>query len=165
MKPGTAASLSKLESVEWFRAVGQPLDPGPDVATVSSWVKAIGHCASSDWENVQLEAANRHTEILRQRSPARFKEWNATVEQVRPEVVRLVEAKTAGVVAREDMPRHFVASVRWDILHFAMECEYADVLPPAFYASLSYWYFEGRFPCGWEGNLPGEAPPGHLLIY
>jgi hypothetical protein len=53
------------------------------------------------------------------------------------------------------MPNEVISTVRWDMLHFCMECEYSDVFPPGFYASLMYWYVNGYFPCGWEG---GEFP-------
>jgi hypothetical protein len=39
-----------------------------------------------------------------------------------------------------------------------MESEYADVVPPRFFAALGFYNVRGHFPCGWEG----EYPPGAI---
>jgi hypothetical protein len=62
---------------------------------------------------------------------------------------------------RPAVPGAFVDTVDWDILHVCMEAEYADVYPPGFFASQAFWYVQGHFPCGWEG----EFPAGRLVLY
>lgn len=42
-----------------------------------------------------------------------------------------------------------------------LKARYADVCPPGFYASQAYWYVQGHFPCGWQG----EFPKGKLVVY
>jgi hypothetical protein len=75
--------------------------------------------------------------------------------------VPLVLRKTKAVVEANHLPRGFVDTVQWDILRLCMEAEYADVFPPGFYASQAYWYMQGHFPCGWEG----EFPQGRLTVF
>jgi hypothetical protein len=80
---------------------------------------------------------------------------------VKPRVEDLVERKTRNIVLAENLPRAFVDTVLWDILHVCMESEFADSYPPGFYASQAYWYFKGHFPCGWEGDFP----IGQIVVY
>lgn len=150
------ATLEELESVEWFRAVGKQ---DTQVAIVlSSWEEAIAYCSSLDWENLQLEAANRYCEQLLLRDKERFKQWNQVVEIVKPVTEALVVRKIASVVKEYHLPKVFEDTVKWDVLHLAMEAEYADVYPPGFYASQAYWYRQGHFPCGWQGEFPEGMP-------
>jgi len=83
------------------------------------------------------------------------------IQEMKRMTIPLVTAKIAAVVAEHGLPKVFADTVQWDILHLAMEAEFADVYPPGFYASQAFWYKEGRFPCGWEG----EFPKGRLVIY
>ena len=88
--------------------------------------------------------------------------WNDLLKQVRPITDELVLRKTAKVVREHRLPEEFVAEVKWDILHVAMEGEYFDLYQGGFYRSLAYVYKEGHFPCGWEGQRP---PAGKLKLY
>lgn len=159
MHPRTVATLDELEKAHWFSAVG--LDDTSAAIVLSSWDEAVQHCSSIEWENLTLEAANQlHLRIL-ERSKVRFNNWNDVVEAVKPAATDLVDRMTRDVVARFSLPKVFVDTVRWDVLHLCMEAEYADICPPGFFASQAYWYKRGRFPCGWEG----EFPEGKLIIY
>lgn len=160
MHPRTRATLDQLEPVEWFRAVGQIVDE-PRVITLSSWAEAIAHCSSVEWENFQLEAANRFREALLERARERYQSWNEIVEQMKTVIVPLVDRKIAHVVREHNLPEAFANDVRWDILHLCMECEYGDFVQPGFYAGVAFWYRDGHFPCGWEG----QPPEGKLIVY
>lgn len=159
MHPRTIATLEKLEQADWFTVVGVH---DTDAAIVlSSWQEAIEHCGSIDWENLCLEAANQLRERLLERSRERYALWNDLVNEIKPVVVPFVQRKIEPVIRKHDLPQMFENTVRWDILHLCMEAEYADVFPPAFYASQAYWYVKGHFPCGWSGTFPD----GKLIIY
>jgi hypothetical protein len=73
----------------------------------------------------------------------------------------LIERKIETVVRENNLPKVFRATIRWDILGVCMESEYADGVPPGYYASQAYWYVKGHVPCGWQGNFPN----GMLIIY
>ena len=88
--------------------------------------------------------------------------WNDLLEQVRPVTDDLVVRKVSGVVRAHGLPERFVAEVKWDILHVAMEGEYFDLYQGGFYRSLAFVYEDGHFPCGWEGERP---PDGRLRVY
>jgi hypothetical protein len=153
------AVLDELERAEWFSAVGHPV-PG-DLALVGSWEEAIASCSSPEWDDLQLEAANELTGALAGLSRPRFDAWNDLVEGIRPLVIELVARKTRDVVARHALPKVFLDTVQWDVLHACMEAAYADLHPPAFFAGQAAWYARGHFPCGWEGTFPG----GRLVLY
>ncbi len=159
MNERTRATLERLEEAEWFQAVGQTDTNAAKV--VSSWKEAINSCASDDWQDLILEAANRYTEQLATRSEARFQQWNVIVREMKQHTIPLVSRKIAHVKSVNKLPKIFDDTVNWDILHVMMEAEFADVYPPGFFASQAYWYIQGHFPCGWEGTFPN----GVLVVY
>jgi len=159
MHPRTLASLDQLRAADWFRNVG--ICDAENAIVLGSWAEAIASCSSTNWENLCLEAANQYCERLVERSPDRFSAWNDVANDVKPSVVALVAEKAAHVVAAHALPKVFVDTVNWDILHLAMEAEFADVYPPGFYASQAFWYLNGHFPCGWDGAFP----EGTLVVY
>jgi len=152
--------LDKLEKADWFAEIGKPID-SPKVVLVENWQQAIDWCASAEWEDVTLEAANQYRERLFEKSMERFNLWNEIVAEIKTYVVPLVEKKTKKVAAENNLPEVFSHAVRWDILHLCMESEYADVHPTGFFESLGFWYVNGRFPCGWDGVFP----EGKLVIF
>jgi predicted protein tyrosine phosphatase len=156
----TEATLQQLAANDWFRNVGA-LDT--DSATVlQSWEQAIESCSGAEWEELCLEAANQHRARLIERSADSLLRWNDVVEDVKPSVVKLVKEKTYKIVEKNHLPKLFVDTVNWDILHLCMESEFSDIYPPGFYASQAYWYAGGHFPCGWIGPFPNG---GRLVIY
>lgn len=159
MHPRTEATLEQLRQAQWFRCVGVHDTKAAEV--LSSWQEASESCGSPEWEDLCLEAANQYRQRLIERSPQRFQEWNNIVLAIRPKVIALVREKTTPVVEANNLPAIFIHAVNWDILHLCMEAEYADVFPPAFFASQAYWYVKGHFPCGWKGQFP----EGKLVIY
>ena len=159
MHQRTSATLEELKGLVWFRSVGVRDVETPEI--LSSWHEAIESCASIEWENLRLEAANQYCERLAERSPERFNQWNDIVLSLKPITRALVSEKTRQVIEENDLPKVFLDTVNWDILHLCMEAEYADVYPPGFFASQSFWYAKGHFPCGWKG----EFPKGKLVIY
>jgi hypothetical protein len=159
MHPKTVATLGQLEKADWFHAVGIR-DTGSAII-LSSWAEAIESCCSLEWENLCLEAANQYRERIVERSKERFRQWNQVVDGVKPATEALVMRKLERVVHENTLPKGFEDTVKWDVLHLCMECEYDDVYPAGFYASQAFWYVKGHFPCGWQGNFPD----GKLVIY
>jgi len=161
MNPRTIATLDELHAVEWFRNVG--VNDAETAIVLSSWQEAIESCAGDDWQDLLIEAPNQYRERLIEKSRERFRQWNDIVVEVKPFAQALVLEKIAKVVAANNLPKVFVDTVNWDILHLCMECEFADVYPPGFFASHAYWYLNGHFPCGWRGGpFPEE---GRLVVY
>lgn len=159
MHPRTEATLENLRKSQWFRCVGVCDTDAAEI--LSSWQEAIKSCSSPEWEELCTEAANQYRERLAERSPREFQKWNDIVLKIKPVVQTLVREKTDQVVGENDLPKVFVDTVDWDILHLCMESEYADVYPPGFFASQAYWYVKGHFPCGWQGDFP----KGKLIVY
>lgn len=159
MHPRTTATLDKLEKAQWFSKVG--VRDTEAAIVLSSWQEAIAHCSSIEWENLSLEAANSLCERILERSVERFRLWNNVATELKATTVPFVRRKIESVVREQHLPTVFENMVQWDILHVCMEAEYADVFPPAYYASQAYWYVKGHFPCGWEGVFP----KGKLIIY
>jgi hypothetical protein len=58
-------------------------------------------------------------------------------------------------------PETFIRAVEWDIMMLLTEADHSDLVKPAFYAVLGFYYIKGHFPCGWEGNFP----QGRLIVY
>ena len=159
MEKRSRATLDELEQVEWFSHVGEPRD-GPYVI-LRTWQDAITSCSSLSWENLCLEAANQYRQRLQEQSPSRLAKWNEVVAELKVFTIPFVKRKISHVVEGHALPKAFEDQVQWDILHLAMEAEYADVYPPGFYASQAFWYLNGRFPCGWDGQFPN----GRLVLY
>lgn len=160
MHPRTAATLEKLQQIAWFQNIGA--HDTTAAVVLSSWREAIESCASLEWENLCQEAVNQYCARILERSATEYQKWNNVVESVKPAVQSLVLEKTKTVVTNNNLPKVFVDTVNWDILHACMEAEFADVYPPGYYASQAYWYTKGHFPCGWRGPFPEG---GMLIIF
>jgi hypothetical protein len=160
MHPRTIETLEMLRREEWFRNIGVR---DTEVAEVlSSWQEAIESCSSPEWEELCMEAADQYRARLQERSPEKLEKWNDIVDIVKPASQALVREKTQKVIQEYHLPKEFLDTVDWDILHLCMESEFADIYPPGFYASQAYWYTKGHFPCGWQGPFPQG---GRLVIY
>jgi hypothetical protein len=72
-----------------------------------------------------------------------------------------VKKFTANTRKINKLPKEFVESVKWDLRAACMELEYADLVPPRYFAERARWYLAGHFPCGWEGDFP----EGCLIVY
>lgn len=161
MHPETKDALAQLEQADWFLRVGLHELPEPFIH-LSSWDAAMAHCDSDMWHWVHIETANQICTAIASQSRERFRKWNELVSEIRPIVTDLVRSKVESVMEANDLPDVFETSVRWDILHLCMECEYLDLSPPRFYGGLSYQYVTGHFPCGWEGPLGRR---GKLIVF
>lgn len=156
----TAATLERLRQEEWFRNVG--IRDTESAEILSSWEEALESCGSAEWEGLCEEAAHQYRERIKEKSLTGLAKWNDIVDSIKPVSQTLVREKTQRVIQDHNLPKAFLDTVDWDILHLCMEAELADIYPPGFYASQSYWYMKGHFPCGWKGPFPSG---GKLIIY
>ncbi|MFC3107888.1 hypothetical protein ACFOFO_07930 [Undibacterium arcticum] len=159
MQQRTISTLDELDGIEWFSNIGKHDSDHP--IFLISWEEAMESCESAAWESLCQEAANQYRARLIERNVERFRDWNALAREVKQVTVPLVLRKTKGVVNSNHLPKEFIDTVQWDILHLCMESEFADVFPPGFYASQGYWYAKGHFPCGWNGDFPN----GRLIVF
>lgn len=159
MHPRTTSTLAELEQKEWFANAGK--HDSNRVIFLGGWDEAVKSCSGELWMDLCQEAANQYRSRLAERNRERFRTWNEHVRELKNVTIPLVLRKTKKVVDDNRLPKSFVDAVQWDILHLCMEAEYADVFPPGFFASQAYWYLNGHFPCGWQG----EFPEGKLLVY
>jgi hypothetical protein len=162
MTPTTLKALEELKAADWFAKVGEPMRSEAPVVYVKSWQEALDSCLAQQWQDLKYEASDFFWVELGWRSVERQFMWNDLLEEVRPVTDELVIRKTAKIVREHRLPEEFLAEVKWDILHVAMEGEYFDLYQGGFYRSLAYVYNEGHFPCGWEGERP---PAGKLRLY
>jgi hypothetical protein len=157
LKRTTANLLARLDEIEWFAAVGDPL---PDtVVTVSSWDDAFRCCSSLEWGDFTLEQRNRLTMHLHVHARARYQGWNECVQSIKEVLEPIGERKIPpghrGLAAEAEKAVRDAAL--WDLLGACTELEYADVREPGFFCGLVAWYLRGRFPCGWgDRNSAGE---------
>ncbi len=132
-----------------------------DIVVISSWVQAIELFSSIQYENICLEAANRMRKNIRDHSKKRLNGWNDTVAKIKYITQPMVIKKIEHIVICNNLPKSFIDTVQWDILHICMEAEYSDICRDEFYVRQAYWYKIGHFPCGWEGDFPN----GKFAVY
>lgn len=167
MTPATEKLLKDLESAKWFANCGKPvtadavqlssLEEAEQVIQISTWEEVGQFGPREAWDDICLEAANDMRAAIQRYSWPRFQVWNDIVRGLKPQTQTLVDRKCAGL----EIPAELVAGARWDLLHAAMQTEYADIPTPRFYRVLAQWYCAGHFPCAWVG----EYPEGKLVIY
>ena len=159
MHQRTVSTLIELENTNWFVNVGKP--DSKQVNFLSGWDQAIKSCTGEVWETLCQEAVNQYRIRVLERNQQRFRDWNKLIREIKGNTLPLVLSKTKNVVDANRLPKGFIDTVQWDILHLCMEAEYADVFPPGFFASQAFWYMKGHFPCGWIGKFPD----GQLVVY
>jgi len=158
MNQNTRNALDTLAAFAWFENVGSPIDDNR-VVQVYSWDEAIGHCAGRHWSDITWEAQARNYNTLM--AIAQGHNWGMVAVELGPLTEAMVDNKIGPVVRRCGLPKAFSDSVRYDIFLFAMECEYNDVIPANFFTMLSYFYYIGHFPCGWDGDFSH----GRLIVF
>lgn len=158
LKSNTLEMIHALEKANWFADVGKSISD-PNIISVHSWKEAIKYCKSRYCANVQMEGTNLLHETLwhlhlRCKMTERYMIWNTLVDVVKDQIRPIIELKTRDVIKLYRLPKAFCDTVDWDIMAICMELEYADSVPPRFFAERAKWYLAGHFPCGWEGDFP-----------
>jgi hypothetical protein len=140
-KPLPEPKVDELLAVDWFSSLGSP-------------AIAAAAALSEEWADFRLERRNDLTGLLSVRLRQRGSEWNPCARafeqffgtQIAPTVIARLSAA--------QLPDSLLAVVRWDIVSYMQELNYADVHRPAFFQSLWRVYRQGHFPCGWIGDYP-----------
>jgi hypothetical protein len=153
-------TFAELETSDWFSKVGGSCIPG--TKTVSSWGDAVQSLNDPEWSNLCLSARNGYVQALKDTNHKMYKQWNVIAIEVKKLSDPLVASKVAKLTLTKQQKHRVAQVVAWDIMHCLMEAAYSDIVKPGFYSALSYYYVQGRLPCGWFG---GEYPDGMQLIY
>ena len=160
MRPETKTILDDLKNTQFFLSVGEPVKD-KNVIGLKSWKQAIKSAKKIDWQNLKLEWGNILSGTLAVQHTERFQNWNNVAIDMKTYLMPIVDEKVAALGLPEDLGRRLHSSVAWDLLSLLMESEYSDLVKPYYYAALGVIYFDGHFPCGWEG----EYPKGKLVVY
>lgn len=152
-------SLERLMKINWFCHAGQDLFFGDFVVLKdrASFLKSIG---SIEWENATLEARNKMAEYLYENFQREYQNWKPLAKKIR----EVLENEIVPHMPIEfTLNKVIIDSVKWDIMHYLVECFYKEKLKNKdfLFNSLIDIYERGHIPCGWEG----EWPQGKLIIY
>lgn len=170
MRSGTTKALADLKGTVLFSHAGEPVQLEKTVA-VSSWKQAMESCGSDTWEEIRLEAANLFSEAVFKIDKSRFNQRNQIIEAFKPQLLSTIHPRIQELDRKHSLGKKFRDSVEWDLTHWLLETDHADVfvpgfktegyLVPSFYLGLGTLYLKGHFPCGWAGAWP----EGNLLVY
>ena len=160
MNPKTAELFNRLESAEFFTAVGQ--QDGGNWCYATSWMEAVAECVSSKWSNCHTELINDLRMDVRSKAMDRYQTWNSVVTNIRPIVSNLVERKALTQFRVIGLPEKIAPHLTGILLTVVLSYEYSNIslireLPERIAAAV----LAGHFPCGWEG----EFPDGRLIVY
>lgn len=172
MNPKTYEFLHRLEQIDWFCNAGKPLDESPNCFLVRDWQEALKICASESSEAAYLEASNELTIYLSKHHGEAYSLWNSKVGEIKPVISRLIEKKMAMPAVHARIPSYagktFADTLSWDLVALCMACEYENYVRTKYYGLLGKSYMDGRFPCGWVGEVPddflGAFEVGRLAI-
>ncbi len=157
--------LSRLEAIDWFSHVGEPVELALEMETVTvhSWKEAKKFYTTLKWQNTKLEAQNVVTEHLSQNYRDRYhKKWNMAVGLIKAKLELNLFPFMKNYENTHDLV-NFYNSVAWDLVAILIEDHYADCdLPTRFYDDLLKVYESGHYPCGWKDGI---WPEGKLVIY
>jgi hypothetical protein len=161
MKQRVRQKLDQILSYPFFKSVGQPLPN--TVVRVNSWKIAAMECSKPKWENFTLHARNAIQQGIQGQYPKqgmweRFQEWNPLTDELRPVLVSIAEQLTSQLPLSDELKKEVKGSVSWDTMGICLECEFSDILKPAFFSNiLDPLYASGHFPCGREGRKPSKS--------
>jgi len=159
LSPATQATLEQLEGAEWFTQVGQPIE-GDDVRVVDSWEEAIRLATSPEWIERKLAVMNDLRISLMQADPKHIDHYEDVLEEIELSAIDVAHWHCQPLID-EGVDENLLEAAIQDMRGVLIEAEFANVVPPGFHAGLSYWYANGRFPCGYQNS----ASKPHVLIY
>jgi len=146
MREETRQFLFELKQSPLFEAVGKH-DCEDKVLLVTSWAEAIEISESEANDVIRTE---RHNEVTEQIPYERFQLWNALVEEIKSELVPIIEARVGLLELNSRQQRCVFNAAAWDLVGAGMEHEYAYVISSRFNRDLAQWYLRGHFVCGWD---------------
>lgn len=161
MCPEAKALIEQFEHLNWFCNVGKAVR-AKSICQVKSWDEATRMVMLGDSENARLESKNLLTERLAYEFKDRYSgKWNPLVTAIKKKTRPLVDSRAAAEGKPLRLPKGVTDAIHWDMMMACMELEYADIIPPRFFAERTKWYLAGHLPVGWEGDFP----EGRLIIF
>ncbi|MGC4032848.1 MAG: hypothetical protein QM754_14160 [Tepidisphaeraceae bacterium] len=152
--------LSALQAVDWLANVGKPVDP-PTIV-MASWTEAEREIASRDAENGLIDSANAISDDVWRSSSSLMEQWNPLVDDIKPQVINLVDLKLSPDAAGRRLRRATQSHIQWIVLHAAIEVFYDSAISANWNRSMVDWLKQGHLPVGWNG---GRYPSGHALVF
>ena len=155
--------IDRICRINWFSNCGNSSDINTQLTIVEevNWEKATKHSQGTYWEEITLEASNQLTEFLAVHSPAKYKEWNKVVREVKEIIGRSAVPKITEYINQQGLSYTILDNAKWDIIGAIMEHTYRMEKEPFFFLELLKVYEAGNFPCGWRGSWPN----GKLIVY
>ena len=160
LKPVTLNTLNQLMSKPLFSKVGEFIS---DLVTpVCNWDEAFRECSTYEYKALRNNARNQLSITLHENHNQLFNQtWNTYGEPIHSHINAFVTNEVNKLELNAEMTKRIITCVNWDWVLLGFECQYSDLVKPAFFTGLSYWYDQGHFPCGWDG----EYPAGKLMVF
>ena len=163
MNDHSAKLLERFSGNDWLVNCGKPLAKDTASQKVEDWAAATKLCKSRYHENVQTESQNVLTQQLFVKARERYnKTWNQLgCETFGPMMYAMIDSKVAANKRRFKISKRVRVYLMVDLCNALMELEYADIVPPKYFAERAEWYLAGHFLCGWDGDFP----EGQLIVF
>jgi hypothetical protein len=157
-------TLGRLTNIDFFANVGSAETcavSACESVVVSSWEEAVKLRGSALASDAFSEARGQLTRRLSAEFRKQYREWNTIARRNRelfetdlfPRVDEAIDAipDLRSIEHGRDLVKDFV---RWDVIHYAAEEAYSELVEPRFYSCLIEVYEAGRFPCNWNEVWP-----------
>ncbi|MEW4571171.1 hypothetical protein AB1L88_25145 [Tautonia sp. JC769] len=157
-------ALERLFDINFFANVGSAktlVVDGCDIVVLNSWDEAVTLRGSEQASDAFSEARSRLTRRLSAEFRKEFREWNAISRRNRErfetdlftKVDKVIDAipELQSIEHGRELVKDFV---RWDMIHYAAEQAYSELVEPSFYSCVIEVYEAGCFPCNWNEVWP-----------
>lgn len=157
-------TIERLTNIDFLANVGSTkalVVDGCDIVVVNSWEEAVKLRGSDLASDAFSEARGRLTRRLSAEFRKEYREWNTISRSNRelfeiklfPKVDELIGAipDLQSIEHGRDLVKDFI---RWDLIHYAAEQAYSELVEPQFYSRVIDVYEAGRFPCNWNEEWP-----------
>lgn len=157
MRDGTRALLSAFEDLDWFHAVGKPIQKG-DIVHVTRWLDAVGHLTSGWYEMLGYREGTSMQDAVEQSGKGMTQRWKEAEKELRPLARQVVMEKVREIREQRRWTVMLDMIVDYDVSCALLEREFEDVLNAGFFGLKAYWYLQGHLPCG-------VSPDDKLIVY
>jgi len=157
-------AIEQISAVDWFAHVGERgnVDTPLTICWRGSWTEAVTVRGMAETSDAFTEGKNILTcELGRNFRDHYRRKWNKLAydaqASIYPTICLFIDRLIDGNAEIRAIPHGvpFVKGiVRWDLICFAMEHIYSDLVPPRFYHAVFAVYQAGHFPCNWDERWP-----------
>jgi hypothetical protein len=144
-----------LSDMPWLEKVGEPLEPGVDVATVTSWDQALARPDDDTYEASGHLRAPAELAFAALSDPQVKQWWDAAREDAYDHYDVTSSLPVDFDARKEDVVdlyiQEFVGYVLAEILGVPAETS-------THFRQLLSLFNEGHYPCGWDGQWPQGRP-------